>query len=142
MSPAENSATPTNPFASEPGDVTEDTGVGFMTVNTTQTTPPLSQVLYSTGGDAPHEIAASSGTDKSNLSPGALLIATRDFSARNPDELSFTKGDRIVLIERDEKYNDGWFLGQLVSTRRIGIFPQCEHSLSSNPIIEWSTDNG
>ncbi|KAI9734250.1 MAG: polar growth protein [Cirrosporium novae-zelandiae] len=37
---------------------------------------------------------------------GDVLIVMHDFEARSPDEISFTKGDRIELIERDDDFGD------------------------------------
>ena len=47
-----------------------------------------------------------------------------DFAARSPDELSLTRGDRIELIERDDEFGDGWFLGKHVQKGDSGLFPQ------------------
>jgi hypothetical protein len=47
-----------------------------------------------------------------------------DFKARGADELSFTKGDRIVLIERDGEYQDGWYYGKHQTMGTIGLFPE------------------
>ncbi len=47
-----------------------------------------------------------------------------DFQARGADELSFTKGDRIVLIERDGEYQDGWYYGKHQTMGTIGLFPE------------------
>ncbi|KAI9788515.1 MAG: polar growth protein [Peltula sp. TS41687] len=51
------------------------------------------------------------------------LIAD-DFEARSSDELSLCKGDRIELIERDDDFGDGWYLGKHVVTGHIGLFPE------------------
>ncbi len=56
--------------------------------------------------------------------------ATDDFSARSPDELSMAKGDRIELIERDDEFNDGWYLGRHQPTGRTGLFPQGQQAHS------------
>lgn len=47
-----------------------------------------------------------------------------DFAARSPDELSLTRGDRIELIERDDEFGDGWFLGKHVQKDDSGLFPE------------------
>ena len=57
---------------------------------------------------------------------GSLLVAVRDFVARSTDEISLVKGDRIVLVERDDKYSDGWFVGQHTANGKIGLFPECK----------------
>lgn len=38
-----------------------------------------------------------------------LVYALHDFAAENGDELSFGVGEAIVVLERDDQYNDGWF---------------------------------
>jgi hypothetical protein len=48
------------------------------------------------------------------------------FSARRDDELSITKGDLLYLIERDDEFGDGWYLGRELTSGRVGLFPACE----------------
>ena len=38
-----------------------------------------------------------------------IVYAIHDFEAENPDELSFKAGERIIVIERDDLYQDGWW---------------------------------
>lgn len=47
-----------------------------------------------------------------------------DFEARSPDELSLQKGERIELIERDDDFGDGWYLGKHITNGKIGLFPE------------------
>ena len=47
-----------------------------------------------------------------------------DFQARSPDELSLARGDRIELIERDDDFGDGWYLGKHLQNARTGLFPE------------------
>ena len=54
-----------------------------------------------------------------------------DFSARSSDELSLTKGDRVELIERDDEFGDGWFLGKHLANGNTGLFPEGLSSRSS-----------
>ena len=49
---------------------------------------------------------------------------TDDFEARSPDELSLLKGDRIELIERDDDFGDGWYLGKHSQNGKTGLFPE------------------
>lgn len=49
---------------------------------------------------------------------------TDDFEARSPDELTFYKGDRIELTERDDDFGDGWYLGKHVKNGKSGLFPE------------------
>ena len=61
---------------------------------------------------------------KEDLQPGALLVVIHDFVARSDDELSLAKGDRIELIEKDDDFGDGWFLGRHMGNARTGLFPE------------------
>jgi hypothetical protein len=47
-----------------------------------------------------------------------------EFQARSPDELSLARGDRVELIERDDDFGDGWFLGRNTETGNSGLFPE------------------
>jgi len=49
---------------------------------------------------------------------------TDDFSARSSDELSLSKGDRVELIERDDDFGDGWYLGRHLTNGTSGLFPE------------------
>ena len=63
---------------------------------------------------------------QANAQPGSLLLVIHDFVARSSDELSLAKGDRIELIERDDDFGDGWFLGRHLSNGSTGLFPEGE----------------
>ena len=39
----------------------------------------------------------------------AVVYAVHDFEAENPDELSFSAGERILVTEKDDQYQDGWW---------------------------------
>ena len=47
-----------------------------------------------------------------------------DFSARGPDELSLVRGELIELIEKDDDFGDGWYLGKHLQDGRTGLFPE------------------
>jgi hypothetical protein len=55
-----------------------------------------------------------------------LLTATLldDFQARSSDELSLLKGDRVELVERDDDFGDGWYLGKHLMNGNTGLFPE------------------
>lgn len=55
-----------------------------------------------------------------------------DFIARSSDELSLVKGDRVELIERDDEFGDGWFLGKHLVNGNSGLFPEGWSSSQSN----------
>ncbi|KAF4550712.1 Variant SH3 domain-containing protein 1 [Elsinoe fawcettii] len=67
---------------------------------------------------------ARQGTDPQQVPPGSTLIVIHDFVARSPDELSLSKGDKIELIERDDDFGDGWFLGKHLANGNTGLFPE------------------
>ncbi|KAI9843362.1 MAG: polar growth protein [Thelocarpon superellum] len=56
--------------------------------------------------------------------PGQILLVVHDFEARSSDELSLAKGDRIELIERDDDFGDGWYLGRHLLNGNTGLFPE------------------
>lgn len=67
-----------------------------------------------------------------------------DFIARSSDELSLSKGDRVELIERDDEFGDGWFLGRHMVNGNSGLFPEgmCPYRLApyaSTYIPHYST---
>jgi hypothetical protein len=55
---------------------------------------------------------------------GDILVVIHDFQARSSDELSLAKGDRVELIERDDEFGDGWFLGKHLVNGNSGLFPE------------------
>jgi len=55
---------------------------------------------------------------------GDLLLVVHDFQARSSDELSLAKGDRVELLERDDEFGDGWFLGKHMANGNSGLFPE------------------
>lgn len=64
------------------------------------------------------------GSAREHAQPGSLLLVVHDFVARSDDELSLAKGDRIELIERDDDFGDGWFLGRHMGSGNTGLFPE------------------
>ncbi|TVY41123.1 Protein BOI2 [Lachnellula occidentalis] len=62
--------------------------------------------------------------DQPRPEAGQILIVIHDFSARSSDELSLLKGDRVELIERDDDFGDGWYLGRHLTTGNSGLFPE------------------
>ncbi|PGH00744.1 hypothetical protein GX51_05625 [Blastomyces parvus] len=55
--------------------------------------------------------------------PGDILIVVHDFIARGADELTLRRGDKVELLELDEGFGDGWYLGKHVAENRTGLFP-------------------
>jgi hypothetical protein len=62
--------------------------------------------------------------------PGDILLVIHAFEARSPDELSLIKGERIELIEKDDDFGDGWYLGKHTIDGRTGLFPEGACSFS------------
>lgn len=44
------------------------------------------------------------------------------FDAENPDELTFAANELIIIIEKDQEYNDGWYRGKNQKGEE-GLFP-------------------
>ena len=61
---------------------------------------------------------------KEEALPGSILLVIHDFVARSTDELSLAKGDRIELIEKDDDFGDGWYLGRHMASTKTGLFPE------------------
>ncbi|CAB3408439.1 unnamed protein product [Caenorhabditis bovis] len=61
-----------------------------------------------------------------------LYIGTFEYTAQQPDELTFAVGDIIEFIEDVE---DGWSKGKLKSTGQIGMFPTNFVALKPPPSI-------
>ncbi|EPE10057.1 polarized growth protein [Ophiostoma piceae UAMH 11346] len=55
---------------------------------------------------------------------GDILVVIHDFQARSSDELTLSKGDRVELMERDDEFGDGWFLGKHMVSGNTGLFPE------------------
>ncbi|GAA5962155.1 hypothetical protein JCM21900_006986 [Sporobolomyces salmonicolor] len=55
--------------------------------------------------------------------PEDVVWALHTFEAENEDELAFEAGERIVVLERDDQYGDGWFQGRNPRGEQ-GLFPQ------------------
>ncbi|KAI9493594.1 hypothetical protein BDB00DRAFT_938929 [Zychaea mexicana] len=51
-----------------------------------------------------------------------IVYAIHDFVAENDDEIAFHAGDSIVVLEKDEKYMDGWWQGRNPQGH-VGLFP-------------------
>ncbi|KAF7552635.1 hypothetical protein G7046_g7350 [Stylonectria norvegica] len=69
---------------------------------------------------------AARGPDDGHGRPalGDILMVIHDFQARSSDELSLVKGDRVELVERDDEFGDGWFLGRHLINSNTGLFPE------------------
>ncbi|KAF7541960.1 hypothetical protein G7Z17_g11861 [Cylindrodendrum hubeiense] len=55
---------------------------------------------------------------------GDSVVAIHDFKRRTIDELEFSKGDIIFVVEDDVEFGDGWFLGRNRATGHAGLYPE------------------
>ncbi|KAL0942176.1 SAM domain-containing protein, partial [Colletotrichum truncatum] len=69
---------------------------------------------------------------------GDILLVIHDFIARSSDELSLAKGDRVELIERDDEFGDGWFLGKHLVNGNSGLFPEGKPAPKTAPTNNFS----
>ncbi|WFD32289.1 hypothetical protein MSPP1_003334 [Malassezia sp. CBS 17886] len=51
-----------------------------------------------------------------------FVYALYNFDAENPDEVSFKVGERVLVVEKDDAYGDGWYQGTNVRGD-TGLFP-------------------
>lgn len=85
-------------------------------------------------------MASRQPSDPNLVPPGSILLVVHDFAARSNDELSLSKGDRIELIERDDDFGDGWFLGRHMNNSTTGLFPEGESPTAhSNLVVAQSS---
>ena len=54
--------------------------------------------------------------------PVEYVYALYNFEAENPDEVSFRVGERVLIVEKDEAYGDGWYQGTN-ERGETGLFP-------------------
>lgn len=54
--------------------------------------------------------------------PVEYVYALYNFEAENPDEVSFRVGERVLVVEKDEAYGDGWYQGTN-ERGETGLFP-------------------
>ncbi len=99
----------------------------LLQVRSTPSATPLKRSPIHTSGKS-----CSYSTSQVLESRSSVLVLTHgstdDFEARSPDELSLAKGDRIELIERDDDFGDGWYLGKHLQNGKTGLFPEGERS--------------
>ncbi|KAG5440356.1 hypothetical protein PCANB_001926 [Pneumocystis canis] len=83
-----------------------------------------------------------------------IVFALHDFEASNPEDLPLKRGEQILVLKKDEGFNDGWWEGQNMQGQK-GLFPviytmtysELLKVLSSDPLSlknnnENSKDNG
>ncbi|KAL4775582.1 hypothetical protein BDW60DRAFT_178482 [Aspergillus nidulans var. acristatus] len=72
---------------------------------------------------------------------GDLLLVVHDFTARSEDELDLRKGERIELVELDDGFGDGWYLGKDLRTGITGLFPGVYTTKAPNISVRPRTDS-
>ncbi|KAK2744608.1 polar growth protein [Myotisia sp. PD_48] len=58
-----------------------------------------------------------------NARPGDILLVVHNFEARGADELTLRRGNKVELLELDDGFGDGWYLGRHLGENRTGLFP-------------------
>ncbi|KAL4983561.1 hypothetical protein BDW68DRAFT_32644 [Aspergillus falconensis] len=71
---------------------------------------------------------------------GDLLLVVHDFTARSEDELDLRKGEKIELVELDDGFGDGWYLGKDLRTGITGLFPGVYTTKAPNIPVRPRTD--
>lgn len=51
-----------------------------------------------------------------------IVFALHDFDAVNPEDLPLKRGEQILVLKKDEGFNDGWWEGQNIEGKK-GLFP-------------------
>ncbi|GAN10492.1 conserved hypothetical protein [Mucor ambiguus] len=68
-----------------------------------------------------------------------IVYAIHNFEAENEDEINFLIGEPITVLEKDEKYLDGWWQGRNINGE-TGLFPM-NYTSPEKPILQQqSTD--
>lgn len=58
-----------------------------------------------------------------SLCSGTAPDRVDDFDARGSDELTLRRGEKIELVELDDGFGDGWYLGKELKGDTVGLFP-------------------
>ena len=99
-----------------------------------QVRPDIGETLLVIRSFSPNPASAHLFMMSSELALADTTMASDVFQARSSDELSLAKGDRVELVERDDEFGDGWFLGRHLTTGNTGLFPEglfCNHQMAS-----------
>ncbi|CAO3593447.1 unnamed protein product [Absidia cylindrospora] len=67
------------------------------------------------------------------------VIGTHNFEAQNGDELSFQINEIIIVLEKDEGYQDGWWQGRN-ARGEIGLFPMNYTAPTKPPTLHTLED--
>jgi hypothetical protein len=51
-----------------------------------------------------------------------VVFGKYDFNAEECDEITFKRGDPILVLEKDDEHKDGWWKGK-TADKKIGLFP-------------------
>ncbi|KAI8884522.1 hypothetical protein K501DRAFT_271626 [Backusella circina FSU 941] len=73
-----------------------------------------------------------------------VVYAVHKFDAENVDEISINVGEQVIVLEKDDGYNDGWWQGRNAKGQ-VGLFPvtyTSKQPLSSlPPTLETKIDS-
>ncbi|KAI9264257.1 hypothetical protein BDA99DRAFT_508836 [Phascolomyces articulosus] len=61
------------------------------------------------------------------------VLVTHDFIGENEDEISLKKGEAVIVIEKDEEFQDGWWRGRNAHGE-IGLFPM-NYVSKASPVL-------
>lgn len=79
------------------------------------------------GNDDGSSYASTPGTPNgdrnSRTTSFPMYIAVNPYQKRMDDELDLVPGDKIQVINDDAEYNDGWFFGRNLRTKKEGLYP-------------------
>uniref|UniRef100_A0A0K0DW48 SH3 domain-containing protein n=1 Tax=Strongyloides stercoralis TaxID=6248 RepID=A0A0K0DW48_STRER len=64
-----------------------------------------------------------------------IALVAFDYVASRDDELTLKKGDKILIIERNN-VEEGWFKGKHLTTNKIGVFPANFTKYRELPLVE------
>ncbi|CEP17308.1 hypothetical protein [Parasitella parasitica] len=67
-----------------------------------------------------------------------IVYAIHNFEAENEDEINFLIGEPITVLEKDEKYLDGWWQGRNINGE-TGLFPM-NYTSPEKPTLQQNTE--
>jgi len=62
------------------------------------------------------------GNNKNSNFVQFVVFGKYDFTAEECDEITFKRGDPILVLEKDDEHKDGWWKGKTVD-KTVGLFP-------------------
>lgn len=62
-----------------------------------------------------------------------IVYAIHNFEAENEDEINFLIGEPITVLEKDEKYLDGWW--QVSKNKKLVFYGRMEKELINKKLL-------